>query len=234
MVKLCEIKRQVLLADMMECSDHSALEQGEKSFNSICRNEPVFFATGIFSHCVFNRMMAVVLSDDTIAGMFVRVNFRTPFDIFMNDSLQVFARHRLHDAATHAATAFKQRHNRNFSLARTTANIFLFAADVCLIHFNCAREFSDERWVFQSKPNPVRHKQRCAIAAQFPEVALQIGERANSLFGTANHIPSNQPFAERDMTGFKNCSNRNGKWLFAFGTPAQSGASFGRWIRVNI
>lgn len=70
----------------------------------------------------------------------------------------------------------------------------------------------------------MRHKQCRAIAAKL-QVALQL-ERANSLFGTANHIPSNQPFAERNVAVLEYRADSNGELFLAGRTPAQTGADF--------
>src|SRR5271170_6427144 len=87
MVKLRQIQRQMLFADMVKCSNDTTLKQREKPFNAIRRNKPVIFSAGIFPHCMFYGMMSIVLPDDPIAGMFVRMNFSVRFDVFINDRL---------------------------------------------------------------------------------------------------------------------------------------------------
>jgi len=78
----------------------------------------------------------------------------------------------------------------------------------------------------------MRHEKRRAVAAQ-TKIALQL-KRANSLFGTANHIPSNQPFAERDMRVLKNCADCDGKFLVALRAAVKPGADFLGGIGLNF
>src|SRR5215469_16085578 len=108
MVKLCQIERQMLFADVVERSNNSTLKQAEISFNTIRSNEPVIFTASIFTHAMFYRVMAIVCSNGIIAGILVRMNFSIRFHIFVNDRLEVFARHRLHDLATDSTATFEQ------------------------------------------------------------------------------------------------------------------------------
>src|SRR5580693_6706459 len=133
-VKLREIQRQMLFADMVECSDHATFKQAEKSFNTIGSDHPILFAESIFAHCMLNCMMLIFRFQTTITTMLVRMNFGASRNIFTNSGLQSLASDALHHLAANATAAFKQCNNRNFVFPITHSNIFPFAADVGLVH----------------------------------------------------------------------------------------------------
>ena len=106
------------------------------------------------------------------------------------------------------------------------------SANIGFIRFDSAFEFIFEGWLFECVSNAVRHKQRRAVAAQ-TENALKL-KRTDSLFGTANHIPCDEPLAERDVAVFKNSSDGSGELASAFGAVIQTSADFLRFIRRHL
>jgi hypothetical protein len=228
MVKLCEIQRQMLFADMMKCPNNAALEQREKSFDSVGGDEPVLFAPDIFLRTVLDDVVIELRFKSAIGKIVVGVHVGANRHVVFDDLLEILSRHMAHDLAANLAASFKQGNNGNFVVFASTTDALLFAANVGFVHFDRPRKFFAKRGVFQSKPNPMRHEKCGAIAAKF-QVALQL-KRANALFGAANQIPSNEPFAERNFAGLENCSDGDGELLFAVGAPAKSGADF----RVGI
>jgi hypothetical protein len=65
MVKLREIQRQRLFADMMKCPNNAAFEQREKSFDSVGGDEPILFAPDIHAGC---RQLATALQNRCGSG----------------------------------------------------------------------------------------------------------------------------------------------------------------------
>jgi len=144
--------------------------------------------------------------------------------IIIDGLFKILAGKMTHNLAANLSAAFKQRHNRHLADFGTLSDSGLFSADIGFVNLNGSGKFVIERRVFQSKADSVRHEKRAAIAAQFQE-PLQL-KRTDSLFGTANQIPSNEPFAERNVAVLENCANGDGELLFAVGAPAQARTDF--------
>ena len=221
MVKLGQVERQVLFADVMECPHDSAFQEREKSLDSVCVRQ----SANVFTRRMFHGLMRCKIFRRAAIGVkIIRHNRCRLLDVGFQNFLEIFAGDVLHHLRTHFAVALNQRNDGNFVAHEVTALSACLAADIRFIALNRAGKFVAERRVFKRKTDSVRHKKCRAVTAKF-QVALQL-ERANSFFGTANEIPSNEPFAERDFAGLKNCAYGNGELLFAVGTPAQSGTDF--------
>ena len=78
----------------------------------------------------------------------------------------------------------------------------------------------------------MRHKERCPITAKL-QLPLQL-KRANTLLGTANHVPSNEPLAERYVAVLEYRADRHRELAVAFGATVQADADFLRRVGLDF
>src|SRR5260370_14556213 len=98
-----------------------------------------------------------------------------------------------------------------------------FAANISFVNFHNAFEHSGQSWMRECVANPVHHKTRRAVRTE-SEHPMNL-KRADSLFGTAKQIPSNQPFSQGNVRIFKDRSDRHGELLVALRAMIQTSAN---------
>src|SRR4051812_18615562 len=76
--------------------------------------------------------------------------------------------------------------------------------------------------------NPMHHKKRGAIRTE-SEHPLNL-QGPNPFFGTAKQIPSDQPFAQRNVRILKDRTDCDGELLVALRAMIQASANFLIWI----
>lgn len=231
------IARQVLLADVVKRPHDAALNQAEKALTSVDvgRSAVRILAGEFLEGVVHNLMLCVALEQPRIRGKLVGVDGRGRGDIFIHKFPQVFVGNTRHNFCADVAAALNQCHNR--SLLRATPALVLaragtgLAADISFVNFHRARQFILECRVFEGVANLVHHQPSRAVAAKLQR-ALNL-QRTDTLFGTAQEIPSNQPFTQRDMGILENRPHRDGELPVAVGTVAKTGAHLGLGIGLD-
>src|SRR5437660_11990441 len=122
------------------------------------------------------------LRQSPIAEIVIGHNNRAVLNVIHDCAFKIRTCHSIQNQRSGVAATLYERNNARFSLFASTANVFGFTADVGFIDFYDALQHSGERWIRQSVPNPVHHKERCAIRTKSKH-PLNL-EGADSLFGT--------------------------------------------------
>jgi hypothetical protein len=203
-LELCEVERQILLADVMVGSDHAALEQAPEVFQVISVN----FAAYIFTLTMCHKFVLIALS----------VQVAIPFVFIGRDQINLIA-HGLadesvqgssvcifDDLANHVALAANRADYTDLPgmgraapavlLTLFPVSIFLFAAKKRLVNLDDPHQLLELR-VFHCGAQPMAHVPS-RLVRPAPDLALNL-ESANALLGI-EHLPEHfKPDLQREF-----------------------------------
>jgi hypothetical protein len=206
-LELCNVKMQVLFADIVECPHDTALEDAPKAFNRLGVNSTDnILMLGMVNGAVGERKPKVPVANPLIGAdqaNLVRNGF-------INESFQGRLLHILNDTGNHVSLApYSANDNRFTGGRRTGLSITLvpmpvlgFAADECFVDFNDAAQLG---FGFdQCDPDFVSHQPRGFDRAK-THIAAKL-TRAHSLFASQYQVSDFEPVAERLIRVLENGS----------------------------
>jgi len=178
-----------------------ALEQAKESFHGIDVDSFLSFASRISAASVFDYIVFwVSFLNEVISGKIIRHNVGVVADVFAQNFFEVLSGDAPNVARDHFAVSLDKRdyrslvaiHARPSSLPSFSA----LAADIRFIHFNRARQFGFERFLFHRVANPMRHEPRALISHSKHSVKL-VG--AHAFLARAEKMDCHEPFVQRNM-----------------------------------
>jgi len=194
------IEREILRADLVEGSNHAALNQGPEAFDRVCVNR----ANHVLPSEMVNGLVGILTADFPVTTPLVgteHANFAG--NGFPNEIAKRIGTDTIDYAGNHVPLAAD---GPNYGrLAGTDAAsstgaalvpmfVLLFAADEGLIDFHNAHELL-EVFVCQSKPDTVAHIPSCLVGAEAHHAMDLKG--ADALFAAKHQMDHAEPLPER-------------------------------------
>jgi hypothetical protein len=224
--KLRRVAVEMFAGDVMEGTNHAALEEREETFRRVGASErAVRILAGILKRgMVYEVVTGEQLARSLICCRLVSVHNRSLVHASNHRGLERAPSNIGNNlSANPALTLHQSNHGR---LAHIHSFALAFASDERLVNFNgaaIAAEKFRERADIHRVTNAMRHKPRGLITNTKHPVKLV---RAHALFGRRKEEQGHQPFANRNVGILDNGSNSHGELLAARPALVESFACF--------
>jgi hypothetical protein len=207
-LKLGQVQREVLLADMMKAAHNTALEEAPKRFQIVGVN----FATNVLALTVTDRFVREILFQESITGMLIgRHQINGLADSLAHESIKCNGVRTLDYLTDYVSLAANCADDANFAGTDTASYmallvpmaVFVLAANEHLVHFNDTHELAEIRIVHRRAESHAHIP--CGLVGAASDLTLNL-KRTNSLLGV-KHLPENlKPRLERIFRVLKNSS----------------------------
>ena len=158
----------MLLRDLMKRPDNSALQEREFRFNGVRVDCEIAVFPHVLLSGVSDCFVIVNWRHVPVTTIIVSHNDRAFDDMLVDFPVQVFRCHTIKHKRPRLSATFDERHNTRFVAARIVRFCLsrFFSADISFIHFHYPFQVCSKFWLRQRVSNPVRHKERRAVAAE--------------------------------------------------------------------
>lgn len=222
------VKRQILLGNIMESTDEPSLDHRPKRLNRIDVNR----ADNVLAALVIDERMREVLAEPAIAAM--RIGAKQA-DLMRNcrahEGAQALAGDAINDSSHYLTLAADSAHYNGLAGTTRAARragapgtaalalvpVLGLAADICLIDLDNADQLA-ETLIGEAGPDPVAHVPSGLIAAKAQHPINLQG--ANAFLAGHHQMDNAEPVAERLVCILENGADQDGKAVRGIGGGA--------------
>ena len=209
-LKFRDVKREILLGDVVECAENAALQERPEPVNGLRVNDPTDILTSTMEHRVVLEPLA---SQAGIQGALVRCDevnllghglFDEAFGNALVDALD--------GAGNEGALAADSAHDGELVGDAATFHlvhgmpVFVLSADIGLINLHDADQLAEVR-ITQSGADAVAHIVRGLVGAEAHH-ALHF-KCGHAFLAGQHHVDDLEPVAEADLRVLERCGNQN-------------------------